>query len=154
MGSRNETRVLEDISLGECLSLLTTQRVGRLAVVSEQGQPAVFPVNYALDGDTVVVRTDEGTKLDAAALAKVAFEVDHIESSSNAWSVVVRGTGLDITHGIDPTSERLRSLPLDTWAPGPKLHWIKIVPERISGRRLTAERILSRRQPWGAPGQR
>jgi nitroimidazol reductase NimA-like FMN-containing flavoprotein (pyridoxamine 5'-phosphate oxidase superfamily) len=145
MTGGSHSRVLEGIPHGQCLSLLRTESVGRIAVVSEDGQPIIFPVNYALEGDTIVVRTDEGTKLDSAALSRVAFEVDKIEDPTKAWSVLVRGTAFEITHGVDEASERLRSLPLDTWAPGPKLHWIKIVPKMITGRRLRATRVLSKR---------
>ena len=46
----------------------------------------IFPVNYVLDGKTFVFRTDPGTKLVAASLEKVAFEVDHIDREArSAW---------------------------------------------------------------------
>jgi hypothetical protein len=39
--------------------------------------PVILPVNYVVDGDAPVFRTDPGTKLDAAAEgAAVAFEGD------------------------------------------------------------------------------
>jgi nitroimidazol reductase NimA-like FMN-containing flavoprotein (pyridoxamine 5'-phosphate oxidase superfamily) len=47
-----------------------------VAVVDDQG-PVVFPVNFVLDRHMVLFRTDEGTKLDAAARgSRVAFEID------------------------------------------------------------------------------
>ncbi len=49
----------------ECLRLLRTSTLGRLAIVIEE-RPLVFPVNFTLDGHAVVLRTDEGTKLRAA----------------------------------------------------------------------------------------
>jgi uncharacterized protein len=45
----------------QCLSLLAGDEVGRLAVIVGN-TPTIFPVNYALDGDTIVFRTDPGTK--------------------------------------------------------------------------------------------
>ena len=50
----------------ECLDLLADQEVGRIAVVLGR-RPLIFPVNYVLDGDTIVFRTDPGTKLAAAS---------------------------------------------------------------------------------------
>jgi Pyridoxamine 5'-phosphate oxidase len=41
----------------QCLRLLADEVIGRLAVIAGN-TPAIFPVNYALDGDTIVFRTD------------------------------------------------------------------------------------------------
>ena len=49
----------------ECMRLLATQKVGRLAVVAGQ-YPSVTPVNFALDDGTIVFRSGAGMKLDAA----------------------------------------------------------------------------------------
>jgi nitroimidazol reductase NimA-like FMN-containing flavoprotein (pyridoxamine 5'-phosphate oxidase superfamily) len=46
--------------------------------VVEDGQPPIFPVNFAVDGDTVVFRADPGTKLAPASSGRVAFEVDQV----------------------------------------------------------------------------
>lgn len=43
----------------QCLRLLADDEIGRLAVIAGN-TPAIFPVNYALDGDTIVFRTDPG----------------------------------------------------------------------------------------------
>jgi len=48
----------------ECLELLAADGVGRLAVV-QASTPAVFPVNYVLDGEDIIFRSDPGTKLAA-----------------------------------------------------------------------------------------
>ena len=47
---------LEVIDPDECRRLLAGDEIGRLAIING-ATPAVFPVNYALDGDTVVFRT-------------------------------------------------------------------------------------------------
>jgi nitroimidazol reductase NimA-like FMN-containing flavoprotein (pyridoxamine 5'-phosphate oxidase superfamily) len=128
--------VLEELTLTECLTLLSSHEVGRLAVVAD-GQPVILPVNYRTDEGTVVFRTDEGTKTRGAPLSHVAFEIDEIDQASHAgWSVLVQGVGLDISDAIDTRSEQLRVLPVSPWAPGDKGHWIKIVPDVISGRTL------------------
>jgi nitroimidazol reductase NimA-like FMN-containing flavoprotein (pyridoxamine 5'-phosphate oxidase superfamily) len=130
------TAVLEALTRDECLDLLAGQTFGRLSVVVDGG-PDIFPVNYVLDGDTIAVRTDPGTKLTAAGIRRVAFEVDDVDADSHTgWSVVVRGLGYDITEAIDDRSVRTRTLVLMPWAPGPKTQWIKILHTEISGRRL------------------
>jgi nucleotide-binding universal stress UspA family protein len=127
---------LEDMSEAECLALLAGHGVGRLAVTAD-GQPLVFPVNYILDGHTVVIRTDPGTKLGWATLGQVAFEIDSIDPVHNeGWSVLVKGHGHDITDGVDASSIAVRSAPLAPWAAGPKGHWIAITSPEFSGRRL------------------
>src|SRR4029079_12772638 len=91
---------IEEIPYDECLELLATQQVGRLAVTTPAG-PGIFPVNYALGGDRVVFRTDAGTKLDAASLQRVAFEIDEFDAAhGTGWSVVVEGVGTEITAAI------------------------------------------------------
>lgn len=128
-------RSLEPMSRDECLRRLADNQVGRLAV-SVRGQPVIFPVNYVLDGDVVIFRSDPGTKLDSAGLARVAFEIDHIDSElKSGWSVVVQGVGRYI--GVDPGSERRRALPLEAWAPGDKENWVEILDPEISGRQLS-----------------
>jgi uncharacterized protein len=127
---------LEDLGRGECLDLLATAAVGRVGLLVD-GRPEVLPVNYALDGDTVLFRTSEGTVLNQASLAVVAFEVDHLDTATHSgWSVLVQGTARDIGAAIDPTSERLLRLSLITWAPGRRQHWFQVRPDKITGRRL------------------
>lgn len=127
---------LEEIPEEECLALLAGKSVGRLIVVHEDS-PIAFPVNYVLDGRTIAIRTDPGTKLDWGALGHVAFEVDEIdEARRQGWSVIVQGVGRDITEGIDTWSERLRSRELRPWVGGERQHWIAIASPRISGRRI------------------
>jgi len=127
---------LEEIPEEECLALLAGQEVGRLAVV-EQGAPVVLPVNYVADGRTVAVRTDPGTKLAWGSLGPVALEVDHIDPATRrGWSVLVRGTGREITEGIDAWSEELRARPLVPWAAGARNHWIAVASPTVTGRRI------------------
>jgi nitroimidazol reductase NimA-like FMN-containing flavoprotein (pyridoxamine 5'-phosphate oxidase superfamily) len=127
---------LEHLARSECLELLATAHVGRVGFVVD-GAPQILPVNYAIDGDSILFRTSEGSVLNQVSLAKVAFEVDCIDDDAQAgWSVVVHGYGTDIADAIDPTSERLRRLALVTWAPGERHQWFVIRPYTFSGRRL------------------
>lgn len=126
---------LDMIPRRECLRLLASRSVGRLGFVVGD-QPMVLPVNYAIHGDVVVFRTGEGSKLDAALAAKVAFEVDHVDvASGQAWSVVVQGVA-EVTDRDDWFSESLRLEAAPTWLPGEAGHYVRIVPSLVSGRRL------------------
>lgn len=128
--------VYEELSGPDCLTLLRANHVGRLAVVVEE-RPIVFPVNYALAGDEVVFRTNAGTKLAAAALGHVAFEIDGAkEETREGWSVIVQGVGYEVTTSLDLQSEQLRRLDLQPWVPGDRPHWIRIVANSVTGRRL------------------
>ena len=132
----DHSSAMEMLDRQECLRLLATQEVGRLAFVIA-GHPDVLPVNYALDGDDLVIRTDAGRKLEGLTRSPVAFEVDEIDRTCHAgWSVVVHGLAQEVTpYDRQDVVERLTNLPLHPWA-GDKVHTIRIVPKTISGRRI------------------
>ena len=129
----------DPIAADECLRLLATQEVGRL-VVTAAGRPQVFPVNYALDGDTIVFRTAPGTKLSAIGRSSVAFQVDGWSAlAQHRWSVVVQGLAEEVTSADAPSlRSRLTRLPLYPLAAGEKLHYVRIVPLSVSGSRFRA----------------
>jgi nitroimidazol reductase NimA-like FMN-containing flavoprotein (pyridoxamine 5'-phosphate oxidase superfamily) len=127
----------QELTKSECFELLAREQLGRVAVVDDRG-PVVFPVNFVLDRHMVVLRTDEGTKLDAACRgSRVAFEIDGTDPANHTgWSVVVRGEAVEVT---DPAElARLRKLPLHPWAPGAKTHYVRILPVALTGRRISA----------------
>jgi hypothetical protein len=131
-------RELHAISEEDCFALLGSQDLGRLAVVRD-GQPEIFPVNYALDGRTVVIRTQPGVKLSYASLARVAFEAEDIDPERReGWVVVVKGEGEDITDAIDPWSEHARARAVRPWVSGVHECHIAIARPVVSGRRLSA----------------
>ena len=127
---------LEVLDRDTCLGLLAGEDVGRLAMATG-GAPLVFPVNYALDGETLVFRTDPGTKLDHAGRGRVAFEIDGLDREARTgWSVVVTGRLEEVTHYDTARFERVRRLPIEPWAGGEKAHWLRLIPSRITGRRV------------------
>ena len=131
--------VLESLSEQECLALLETVRYGRVAVVTYDGRPEIFPVNFVLHERTVVFITGSAVLQARAPLGHVAFEVDYVDVSTHeGWDVVVSGEGADITGSVDARSSIARSDRIEVWAPGPKEHWISIVNPHFSGRRLKA----------------
>jgi uncharacterized protein len=119
-----------------CLRLLADDEVGRLVVIAGN-TPTIFPVNYALDGDTIVFRTDPGTKLANGPRARASFEVDSFDHASRAgWSVVASGRLEEVTHYDAATFDRVRGLSIEPWADGEKVHWMRLVPDRVTGRRV------------------
>ena len=129
---------MEIIPRKECLRLLASQHVGRIGFL-DGDQPIVLPVNFAIHGDVVLFRTGDGSKLDHAVGAKVAFEVDEVEvATASGWSVLVQGVAEEITDGDDWFMESLRQGAAPTWKPGGAGHYVRIIPRWISGRRLPA----------------
>jgi nitroimidazol reductase NimA-like FMN-containing flavoprotein (pyridoxamine 5'-phosphate oxidase superfamily) len=128
---------IEMLDREECLRLLATQEVGRVAVV-DHGQPHVMPVNYVLDGDAVVFRTAAGTKLAGATGSQVAFEVDETDRARrSAWSVVVHGLAQEVTAYDAPALvDRIAAIELHPWAEFDKPHVLRIAPHTITGRRV------------------
>jgi uncharacterized protein len=127
--------VLEELSRTECLRLLATVAIGRISY-TRQALPAVEPVNFALDDGTIVIRTDPGGKLAAAAhRAVVAFQADHLDLVlRSGWSVTVVGRCEEVTGEGDVA--RLDELRLESWAPGTRDHFLRIVPAIVTGRKL------------------
>jgi nitroimidazol reductase NimA-like FMN-containing flavoprotein (pyridoxamine 5'-phosphate oxidase superfamily) len=118
----------------ECLELLASQSVGRLAVV-HQGQPLVLPATYFLDGRTVACRTVLDVMRDAATLGRVTFEVDSVHPELHeGWTVAVSGVGEHITDALDAWSQHLmsraRQLP---WVTDNNESWVAIASPTFTG---------------------
>ena len=130
---------LEELTAAECLRLLATVPVGRVAY-TRQAMPAVEPVNFALDGGVIVFRTDRGGKLAAAVRrAVVAFQADELDPvTRSGWSVTVVGLSEEVTAPGEVA--RLGRLGLEAWAPGSRDHFIRVTPEAVTGRRLRPAR--------------
>jgi nitroimidazol reductase NimA-like FMN-containing flavoprotein (pyridoxamine 5'-phosphate oxidase superfamily) len=122
----------------ECLRRLAADEIGRLAVIAGRA-PMIFPVNYVLDGRDIVFRTDTGTKLTAGPRARACFEVDCFDRARRSgWSVVAAGRLEEVTEYDMATLERVRQLPVEPWAKGEKAHWMRLVPDRVTGRNVDA----------------
>jgi uncharacterized protein len=127
---------LEEISEAECLEILDQSSLGRIAVVVD-GQPQIFPVNYALHERIITFRTGSGTKVSNAPGSKVCFEIDGYEPSAGAgWSVMVQGVAIDATDAFDDVSWAARAAAPWPLAPGAKPFRIAIEPSKITGRRF------------------
>ena len=113
--------------------LLAGQRLGRLGVRDNQGVD-IFPVNYAVDGETIVFRTAAGSKLTSLqAHSEVTFEVDSWDAAAG-YSVVARGQAVEVTEAADIA--RLEALRLRPWIPTVKTTFVCIRVDRISARKF------------------
>jgi len=136
MDSTPRGRRLVAMAEEECWRLLATRRWGRLLVVVAD-HPEVFPVDHLVDGRSLLVRTEEGTKLRAALGARVGFEVDEVDDDARlGWTVMLGGYANEV---FDP--HELDHVEVDAdealWT-GDRVHWMRIVPFKVSGRRLVA----------------
>jgi nitroimidazol reductase NimA-like FMN-containing flavoprotein (pyridoxamine 5'-phosphate oxidase superfamily) len=133
-------RVIQELSEDQCLNLISGGGIGRIAYTSRFG-PAVLPVNYALQDGAVVFRTAAHSPLDedlqtgiTDADYKVAFEIDSIDlASQRGWSVLIQGPA---HHVAGAEEEAVRRAGVQSWAPGDRELFVRIVPSRITGRRV------------------
>jgi uncharacterized protein len=127
----DERQSLSVLSEGECLALLQSANVGRVAVSRAMGAPLVVPVNFVLDGRVIVFRTAVGTKLFSLRTSPISFQVDQIDRfRRTGWSVLVEGFAYEATHW------EVDHLDLEPWPAGAKEHWVRLVPSQITGRIL------------------
>ena len=135
MSIRTDRHGLEILDEDACWQLLEVHYVGRLAV-SIANQPEIFPVNYVVDGRTLVLRVAEGTKLAGAVLGTgVAFEIDSADPLFHTgWSVLLRGRAREIEK-MDELMQ-VEALPLTPWGPTERRRWVRIEPLVVTGRRI------------------
>lgn len=137
MESRHDGTHMDALSHSECCQLLTTRSVGRIGVIIDQ-YPLIIPVNYAMDEQTVVIRTAPGTVVARANQARVTFQVDEFDYTDNSgWSVLMRGQAKVLT--VQDRGElihRTLETGVSPWAPGERDLWIRIHPHGLSGRRI------------------
>lgn len=126
---------LEAMSVEECWSLLPDSSVGRIAVAIKN-KPDIFPVNYRVDGSSLVVKTAPGLKLAAATLGSgIAFEVDELDQmTQTGWSIVIKGRAIEI-QTVDELLDA-DSLEIEPWAAGAKNRYFRLLPDDITGRRI------------------
>ncbi len=125
--------VVTILPVHECWDLMAGVTLGRL-VTSVDGQPEIFPVNYAVQNRTVLFRTAEGTKLVSTAINNhVLFEVDD-HNVAEGWSVIVKGRARSLrTDEQIQEAERAQLLP---WTSTEKTHYVRVMPEMVTGRRF------------------
>ncbi len=128
------------INTDEAFALLARggQHVGRL-VITVGGQPVIFPLNFAVDGEAIVFRTQTGTKLTGITRSLATFEVDDIDASGQGWTVAFEGLAQELLDA-DPETlrERIAAIELDSWPGGDRPHVVRIRPYRVHGAAWTS----------------
>jgi nitroimidazol reductase NimA-like FMN-containing flavoprotein (pyridoxamine 5'-phosphate oxidase superfamily) len=140
-GPGGERAVLATLDEAECLRLITPGGIGRIAYSGRYG-PTVFPVNYRLYQGAIVFRTIQDSPTDedlrtgiADAEYKVAFEIDDVDSLARVgWSVLIQGSA----HHVVSEAERasISKAGVEPWPGGDRELFLRIVPSRITGRRI------------------
>jgi len=119
----------------ECRRLIAPGGIGRIAFGTASG-PVVLPVNFAVLAGTIVVRTSEGGMIEGHAGDRVAFEVDHLdEALGQGWSVLVRGPAHRVAHPAELQHVQ-RDTALWPWPGGDRDVYVRIIPDRVTGRRI------------------
>ncbi|WP_051760759.1 pyridoxamine 5'-phosphate oxidase family protein [Herbidospora cretacea] len=130
---------LEELTEEECLQLVGPGGVGRVAFGGVAG-PTVFPVNYKLVDGRVVFRIRKGGTMDESLQSgiddlevKIAFQVDRIdEQNRDGWSVLIQGPA----HHVTEEELRTTSADVDSWAGDDRDHYVRLTPQRVTGRRI------------------
>jgi Pyridoxamine 5'-phosphate oxidase len=82
---------LQALTEAECLTLLATSQVGRLAI-TQHALPALIPVRLRLAGDHVVIESLIGMAVPLATQSVAALETGNLgEGLGREWSVEVCG---------------------------------------------------------------
>ncbi|MFE4518905.1 helix-turn-helix domain-containing protein [Kitasatospora sp. NPDC056783] len=126
---------LLDLTEQECWQLVGSHGIGRIALPGEPA-PVVMPVNYVVDQGCFVYRTGEHSATAPEEGAAVSFQVDHLdEYLGRGWSVLALGPARYVA---DPHElKRLAGLPgAAPWAGGERPRWVRVHPEKVTGRRL------------------
>ena len=115
---------------------LTRKEYGRLAFVLG-GDVHIAPVNYAMSGRRLLIRTAPGSKLLGVVVhPKVAFEVDEVDERT-ATSVVARGIAKHLSQREADATEALQPAP---WVNTPKYEVIAVELTEVHGRRFDLNR--------------
>ncbi|QCX26212.1 pyridoxamine 5'-phosphate oxidase family protein [Nocardioides jishulii] len=130
------THVLDD---DQCWELLRGEEFGRLAFHLAE-EVHIAPVNYAVDHQSLLFRTAEGSKLLAVVMnPDVAFEIDTYDDET-ARSVIVRGTARLLE---EDEAHRAENVPLRPWVDADvKYNVVEIIPTKMTGR------LFDLSKPW------
>jgi nitroimidazol reductase NimA-like FMN-containing flavoprotein (pyridoxamine 5'-phosphate oxidase superfamily) len=101
----------EILDTDTCWDLLAEAEIGRV-VFTDDDDIEVFPVNFSIGGRSILFRSAPGLKLElVAGQPRVAFEFDDEIEHSGVLGLV-------------------------SWTPDEKFNYVRITPDRVSGRRF------------------
>lgn len=121
----------------ECLELLSTTTVGRVAFVDDGGVQLI-PLNFAVIDEEIYFRTDPESALHTLAEGHddVAFEIDHHgEVFAIGWNVTVKGSTERVSDP-DLHTRAMESSRLRPWAGGRRGEVIHLTRRSVDGRRV------------------
>lgn len=128
-----------DLSREDCVRLLGEGVAGRVAIGTPNG-PHIVPVNYAVDAESILVRTSAYSLLGTYGRnEQLCFEVDRFDYElERGWSVVVRGRA----HFVDDQAELAEiaaSWQQRPWAAGQRHLVVRIPWTEVTGRQLGSD---------------
>lgn len=133
-----DDELVNELTTEECWDALRADEFGRLAYRLGE-EVHIAPVNYAVDGDTLLFRTAEGSKLLGVVMhPEVAFEIDRYDDKL-ALSVIVRGKARRLE---EDEAHRADNVALRPWLDTLKYNVVEIAPTEVTGRRFHLTR------PW------
>jgi nitroimidazol reductase NimA-like FMN-containing flavoprotein (pyridoxamine 5'-phosphate oxidase superfamily) len=120
-----------------CRRLIARGGVGRVAFQSASGQHIV-PVNFQLDGNSVVFRTTPTSELGRLAPgSEAAFEVDELNvDTRSGWSVVAKGPIEVIPDNFETAAIRFFGKDPTPWAEGVRRRYLRLTWRELTGRDL------------------
>ncbi len=138
MFADDEDLFLEVLDEAECLALLRTVTIGRVAF-TEGALPAIQPVSFRVADGQVVIPTRQGSKVAAASRGAVlAFEVDDLRvADRTGWNVTVVGTSRVIS---DPREVAALGRDGPAWVAAGDRCYIAISVQLVRGRRVGPRR--------------
>jgi nitroimidazol reductase NimA-like FMN-containing flavoprotein (pyridoxamine 5'-phosphate oxidase superfamily) len=107
--------VVELLDEAECRRLIGAGGVGRIGYTGRFG-PTILPINYALHEGTILFRTGQHSSL------------------GEDLSILIQGAA----HLVDSEAERASIVQsgVEPWAGGEKELFVRVLPSRITGRRI------------------
>ena len=138
IASDEPSDILELLDRATCLGLLAGIDVGRVAWAeggSAGGTIMVFPLNFVVDGDEIVMRTSSDVICaQVAAKHRLTFQADDFEPAIRCgWTVLASGPVEVVTEPAEV--ERLAGL-VHPWRGESNLRVLRLHVESMTGRRL------------------
>jgi nitroimidazol reductase NimA-like FMN-containing flavoprotein (pyridoxamine 5'-phosphate oxidase superfamily) len=132
---RSERR-FDAIGPRQCLELIASQHVGRVAWQAAD-LPQILPVTYTMHDGSAYFRTSpHGILAELARPTSVAFEVEELDQQTRSgWCIVLHGLASAVSEP-DGVADLWATDSLVPWASENRTLFIRIRPERVSGRVL------------------
>ena len=125
-----------ELDARECRGLLEGRQVGRVAVCTPTG-PQILPVNYVVDGASIVFRTAPYGVLGRHAWHdRIAFEIDDTDvPTKSGWSVLATGQG-ELVEDAGELAALRAFTDNRPWGPGSRLLYVRLRRDSLTGRRV------------------